>query len=58
MKFLNTLFLSLLISTISTNTNAEETYIGDVSMGAVEHSAAFTQMKRMLGEWKGKLYQQ
>ena len=58
MKFINTLFLSLLISTISTNTNAEETYIGDVSMGEVEHSAAFTQMKRMLGEWKGKLYQQ
>ena len=58
MKFINTLFLSLLISTISTYTNAEETYIGDVSMGAVEHSAAFTQMKRMLGEWKGKLYQQ
>ena len=58
MKFINTLILSVLISTISTNTNAKETYIGDVSMGAVEHSAAFTQMKRMLGEWKGKLYQQ
>jgi hypothetical protein len=58
MKFINTLFLALLISSISNNTNAEETYIGDVSMGEVKHSAAFTQMKRMLGEWEGKLYQQ
>jgi len=58
MKFINTLFFVILISSVSININAEETYIGDVSMGKIEQSAAFVQMKRMLGKWEGKLYQQ
>ena len=58
MKFINTLFFLILISSISVNTNAEETYIGDVSMGEITQSTAFVQMKRMLGKWEGKLYQQ
>ncbi len=57
MKFINTLFFVILISS-AININAEETYIGDVSMGKIEQSAAFVQMKRMLGKWEGKLYQQ
>ena len=58
MKFINTLFFVILISSVSINTNAEETYIGDVSMGEIKQSAAFVQMKKMLGKWEGKLYQQ
>ena len=57
MKIKNLIFLIILA--ISAQLNAtEETYIGDVSMGKTTHSPAFNQMKRMLGEWKGKLYQQ
>ena len=40
MKFINTLFFVILISSISINTNAEVTYIGDVSMGEIKQSAA------------------
>ena len=38
MKFSNTLFSILLLSSIVINTNAEETYIGDVSMGEIKQS--------------------
>ena len=47
MKFSNTLFSILLLSSIVINTNAEETYIGDVSMGEIKQSPAFVQMKKI-----------
>ena len=31
---------------------------GDVEMGEVNNSKAFEQIKKMLGKWEGKLYQQ
>ena len=32
--------------------------VGDVDMGEVKSSAAFEHIKKMLGKWEGKLYQQ
>ena len=42
----------------TTNLIAETNSIGDVNLGKTEQSKAFIQMKRMLGEWNGKLYQE
>lgn len=57
MKLVNLVLTTLLA--ISTQVHADETAsIGDVSLGKTSHSAAFNQMKRMIGEWQGKLHQQ
>ena len=52
---LNLLTGILLTSLIS---NADNTTIGGVDMGEVKNSDAFNQVKKMLGKWEGKLYQQ
>ena len=52
---LNLLTVILLTSLIS---NADNTTIGGVDMGEVKNSDAFNQVKKMLGKWEGKLYQQ
>ena len=43
---------------ISISSYAQNTSIGDVDMGEVNSSKAFEQIKKMLGKWEGKLYQQ
>ena len=54
MKFY--LILGLLVMSVSSI--AQNTTIGDVDMGEVNNSKAFEQIKKMLGKWEGKLYQQ
>ncbi len=54
MKFY--LILGLFVMSISSI--AQNTSIGDVDMGEVNNSKAFEQIKKMLGKWEGKLYQQ
>jgi len=56
MKFKNIILCLMLFFT--TNLIAEDNSIGDVNLGQTEQSKAFIQMKRMLGEWNGKLYQE
>ena len=56
MKFKNIILCLMLFFT--TNLIAEDNSIGDVNLGKTEQSKAFIQMKRMLGEWNGKLYQE
>jgi hypothetical protein len=43
---------------MSVSSIAQNTTIGDVDMGEVNNSKAFEQIKKMLGKWEGKLYQQ
>ena len=43
----------LLSSTISYSQNNQ---IGTTDLGAVDHSDAFLQVMKMLGNWDGKLY--
>ena len=58
MKFLNIIFALTLVSSFSLQ-SAEETFVGDVSMGDVTHSSAFNYIKNnMLGKWKGELTQE
>ena len=58
MKFLNIIFALTLVSSFSLQ-SAEETFVGDVSMGEVTHSSAFNYIKNnMLGKWKGELTQE
>ena len=53
------LLLSIgLLFSLSITTFAETTTIGDVDMGEVKSSAAFEHIKKMVGKWEGKLYQQ
>lgn len=54
---MNKLLLSVtLIFSISAFSST--TTIGDVDMGEVNNSPAFNQIKKMIGKWEGKLYQQ
>ena len=58
MKFINTFVAIFLVCSIDVN-SAEETFVGDVSMGQVIHSDAFNYIKNnMLGKWEGKLTQE
>ena len=54
MKF----YLILGLFVMSVSSIAQNTTIGDVDMGEVNNSKAFEQIKKMLGKWEGKLYQQ
>ena len=45
-----------LIFTVSIS--GQNTTIGDVDMGEIKNSEAFNQVKKLLGKWEGKLYQQ
>ena len=54
MKF----YLILGLFVMSFSSIAQNTTIGDVDMGEVNNSKAFEQIKKMLGKWEGKLYQQ
>ena len=49
------LLTGILLTTLISN--ADNTTIGDVDMGEVKNSDAFNQIKKMLGKWEGKLYQ-
>ena len=51
----NLVLCSMLLASVSF---AQNTTIGDVDMGEVQNSKAFNQMKKMIGKWEGKLYQQ
>ena len=53
-KYIQSFFtLALAFSLSSHNTT-----IGDVDMGETKTSEAFNQVKKLLGKWEGKLYQQ
>ena len=43
---------------LSFNSFAQNTTIGSVDMGEINNSEAFNQVKKLLGKWEGKLYQQ
>ena len=49
---------SLFALALSFSLSAQNTTIGDVDMGGVKNSDAFNQVKKLLGKWEGKLYQQ
>mgnify|MGYP006872157559 FL=1 len=58
MKFLNIIFALTLVSSFSLQ-YAEETFVGDVSMGDVTRSSAFNYIKNnMWGKWKDELTQE
>ncbi|MGB1460380.1 MAG: hypothetical protein ACPG78_03470 [Gammaproteobacteria bacterium] len=54
----NTYMHSLFALALSFSLSAQNTTIGDVDMGGVKNSDAFNQVKKLLGKWEGKLYQQ
>ena len=43
---------------LSFNSFAQNTTIGSVDMGEISNSEAFNQVKKLIGKWEGKLYQQ
>ena len=55
---MNFKFLLMPIFLFTISVNAQNTTIGDVDMGKISNSEAFNQVKKLLGKWEGKLYQQ
>ena len=55
---MNYKFLLIPLAIIAVSINAQNTTIGDVDMGEIKNSDAFNQVKKLLGKWEGKLYQQ
>ena len=55
---MNFKFLLMPIFLFAISVNAQNTTIGDVDMGEISNSKAFNQVKKLLGKWEGKLYQQ
>ena len=53
-KYIQSFFTLVLASTLY----SQNTTIGDVDMGETRNSEAFNQVKKLLGKWEGKLYQQ
>ena len=54
----NLLTIFILGLFLSLNSFAQNTTIGSVDMGEIKNSEAFNQVKKLLGKWEGKLYQQ
>ena len=52
--FVTAMLYSLLLS--STSLYSQNNQIGTTDLGAVNHSDAFLQVMKMLGNWEGKLY--
>ena len=55
---MNFKFLLMPIFLFAISINAQNTTIGDVDMGEISNSKAFNQVKKLLGKWEVKLYQQ
>ena len=55
---MNFKFLLMPIFLFTISVNAQNTTIGDVDMGEISNSEAFNKVKKLLGKWEGKLYQQ
>ena len=53
-KYIQSFLTLVLASTLY----SQNTTIGDVDMGEARNSEAFNQVKKLLGKWEGKLYQQ
>ena len=53
-KYIQSFLTLVLASTLY----SQNTTIGDVDMGETRNSEAFNQVKKLLGKWEGKLYQQ
>ena len=53
--FVTALLYSLLLS--STSLYSQNNQIGTTDLGAVNHSDAFLQVMKMLGNWEGKPHQ-
>ena len=55
MKYTKYFLTPILIFSI--NIESQNNNIGEVDLGNVSHSDAFNHIKKMVGEWKGKLHQ-
>jgi hypothetical protein len=55
---MNYKFLLVPLAIVAVSINAQNTSIGDFDMGEIKNSDAFNQVKKLLGKWEGKLYQQ
>ena len=55
MKYIKYFLTPILIFSI--NIESQSNNIGEVDLGNVSHSDAFNHIKKMVGEWKGKLHQ-